>query len=321
MDLTWLTISFYACLLTIIGYYLPNMQDKSHARAIAWVIAVSTVLFSTAVTWHYGALARMLVIVFLQLLSMKIIVSVESYSGNNKLTITQWCAFSLGWFGMRPTLFEKFPSRSLPFVDLFIKGLSRIAIGYILLYASFFLEQKLRIAFFLPQLLLLVGVSFMLHFGVLNISTAGWRNLGVDVSELFRSPYKPRSLKEFWGRRWNLAFSEMTALIAYKPLKDKVGVTYAVTISFLFSGLLHEIAISLPVNAGYGLPMIYFIIHAVAMQLESKSAIVQKIVNHRIFAHAWVMTILIIPMPLLFHTAFMERVMIPLRDIMLGPLI
>jgi D-alanyl-lipoteichoic acid acyltransferase DltB (MBOAT superfamily) len=163
----------------------------------------------------------------------------------------------------------------------------------------------------------LAGLSLILHFGILNLSTALWRRLGVDVSELFRSPYKARSLKEFWGKRWNLAFSEMTALIAYRPLKYKIGAENAVIISFLVSGLLHEIAISFPVSSGYGLPLLYFIIHAVAMQLEAKSLFVKRLLSHRLLSHIWVLSLLVIPMPILFHRAFVSEVLIPLREMLL----
>jgi alginate O-acetyltransferase complex protein AlgI len=250
---------------------------------------------------------------------MKIVVIAETYSGRNGLKPFQWLAFSVGWFGMRAPLFEKLPAQPLAYSRLIWKGLSRIVTGLCLLYLSAAAGQYPGAAkYFLPQLLLLVGLSLILHFGVLNLSTASWRHLGVDVTELFKAPYKATSLKEFWGKRWNIAFSEMTALIAYRPLARQTGSGKAILASFLLSGLLHEIAISLPVRAGYGLPMLYFIIHAVAMQLEAKSPWVQRITQHKILSHIWVMAWLIIPMPLLFHSKFIAEVLVPLRNLLLG---
>jgi hypothetical protein len=319
MDLTWYFLSAYAIFLVISGYVLPELSRKNVSRTIAWIIAILTVIISTVLTTHQPPLIRMLVIVYLQLLSMKILVAVETYNGGNKLTLMQWIAFSIGWFGMRPALFEKLPSPPKDLQTLMWKGLTRIVIGFVLLYLSHKVsEVSILNRFFVSQLLLLAGVSFILHFGILNISSASWRLAGVEVSELFRAPYKSTSLKEFWGKRWNLAFSEMTALIAYRPLREKVGPETAVILSFLLSGLLHEIAISFPVNAGYGLPMIYFSIHAAAMQAESKQAFVQRVISHPFWSHVWVMGLLIIPMPLLFHDAFMTNVLIPLRDLLLG---
>jgi hypothetical protein len=318
MDLTWIYISCYGLLLLVAGYFLPIIKKKGLARGYSWGIAVVTVLVSALFTSDQAPVLRMVVIVFFQLLSMKIVVAVETYSGGNKLKPFQWIAFATGWFGMRPVLFEKLPSPSIPFTHLIVKGLSRIVIGFALLYLSTILEPYPYLAkFFLPQLLLLTGLSFILHFGILNLSTAGWRSLGVNVSELFRSPFKSTSLKEFWGKRWNIAFSEMTALIAYRPLKTRIGVEKAVMVSFLLSGLLHEIAISLPARAGYGLPLIYFGIHALAMQLETKSPLVKKITRHKFLSHVWVMTLLVLPMPLLFHPAFMQHVLVPLRTLLL----
>jgi alginate O-acetyltransferase complex protein AlgI len=220
---------------------------------------------------------------------------------------------------MRPVLFEKLPSTSLPFHNYIWKGLSRIIAGFGLVYLSWVVEQyPMATMFFIPQLVLLAGVSLILHFGILNLSVAQWRMMGVDVSELFRAPYKAKSLKEFWGKRWNVAFSEMTALIAYRPLKEKIGIQNAVIASFLLSGILHEIAISFPVRSGYGLPMLYFAIHAIAMQIEAKSNFIQKVIRHPVYSHVWVMSLLILPMPLLFHAEFIRNVLIELRTFLIG---
>jgi alginate O-acetyltransferase complex protein AlgI len=318
MDLKWNYLAGYVALLIASGYALPFIRQRWIARVCAWVIALATILFSAFITTQQMPLTRMLIIVVLQLISMKIIVAVETYSGENRLTVFQWIAFSLGWFGMRPRLFENLSSSSLPFTHLLLKGFSRILIGLALLYFSLVLEESYQMnRSFFPQLLLLAGLSLILHFGILNVSAAFWRMLGVDVSELFQSPYKSRSLREFWGRRWNIAFSEMTAVISYRPLKTKIGVEKAMMISFLLSGFLHEIAISLPVRTGYGLPMTYFAIHAFAMYLESKSRFIQKVLRHNVLSRVWVMVMLILPMPILFHPTFIWNVLVPLRMFLL----
>jgi alginate O-acetyltransferase complex protein AlgI len=249
---------------------------------------------------------------------MKALVVVETYSGENRLKVFQWLAFSLGWFGMRATPFEQLPGAALPYGRLVIKGVIRIAIGLVLLYLSMTAEYlAIATTFFIPQLLLLIGISMILHFGILNLSTAAWRATGVDVQELFRSPYKATSLREFWGRRWNMAFSEMTTQIAYRPLKRTMSTEKAMLLSFLLSGLLHETAISLPVNAGYGLPMLYFTLHALAMLAEAKSTQLQRLLRHPILSRIWVMSLLLLPLPLLFHQAFILQVLAPLRNLLL----
>jgi len=246
---------------------------------------------------------------------MKAIVLVEVYQGNPKLNYFQWLAFSAGWFGMRPQPFETLPSAPLnDKVRLLIKGVTRILVGLFILVISFYVTRSYEIHYFVPGLLALIGISFILHFGILNLSTAYWRFLGVDCRELFRSPVLSGSLNEFWGKRWNLAFSEMTALVIYRPLKNKFGKGFSIFCAFLFSGILHEIAISVPVKSGYGLPMLYFCIHGLLMLMEDKLSFVKKIISNRVASRIWVLTWLILPMPLLFHKEFMFKIVFPMTN-------
>jgi hypothetical protein len=317
MDVTLVYLLLFALFLLLVGYFLPFIS-KRLGIILSWSIAIITVFYSVVITSSETSLYRMVAIVSLQLLSMKVIVVTQTYSGKNGLNFMQWCAFSLGWFGMRPVLFEKLPSRRLPCTDLMIKGVSRILLGLVLVYLSALPQTSTIKVYFLAELLLLVGLSLILHFGVLNLSAASWRLSGVDVKELFRSPYKSKSLKEFWGKRWNIAFSEMTALIVYRPLKDKISPRMALIASFMVSGVLHEIAISFPVNSGYGLPLTYFAIHAVLIFLEEESQVIKKIIQNPVLAHVWVLGWLICPMPLLFHAGFIECVLMPLRQAVLS---
>src|SRR5205814_651706 len=118
--------------------------------------------------------------------------------------------------------------------------------------------------------LLLPGTSLVLHFGIFNALAGAWRRAGVDCRPLFKAPLLAASLGEFWGRRWNLAFSEMTALGVYRPLSGLVGRKAATAAAFLCSGLLHELAISVPVLAGFGLPLAYFALHGLLVLLERR---------------------------------------------------
>ena len=317
MDVILVYLLLFGLFLLLAGYFLPFAGNRTGV-ILAWLFAIVTVFYSVMVTNDKSPLYRMIAIVSLQLLSMKTVVAAQTYSHRNGLTFIQWCAFSLGWFGMRPVLFEKLPSTPLSSLALIIKGVSRILLGLLLIYLSALAETFSIKIYFLPELLLLVGLSLILHFGILNLSTATWRLSGVDVRELFRSPYLSKSLKEFWGKRWNVAFSEMTALIVFRPLKTRISPGMAMIVSFLVSGLLHEIAISFPVKSGYGLPLLYFAIHATLMFLEERLAVIKKIIQHPILSHVWVLGWLILPMPLLFHADFIEFVLIPIRQAILG---
>jgi hypothetical protein len=146
-----------------------------------------------------------------------------------------------------------------------------------------------------------------------GVMAGGWRLAGVECRPLFRAPLAAPSLRAFWGRRWNLAFAEMTALIVYRPVARRLGTGLATAAAFLFSGLLHELAISAPVRAGYGLPLLYFALHGLLALAE------QRLEQHGMaverwgwLGHVWTLGGLALPLPILFHPYFLRGVVWPL---------
>src|SRR5262249_36612774 len=160
---------------------------------------------------------------------------------------------------------------------------------------------------------LLVGLSLIVHFGVFDVVTALWRWNGGDCPRLLRSPLRSTSLREFWGRRWNLAFSEMTAIAVYQPLVRIAGRGPALAASFVGSGLLHELAISVPVRRGYGLPMAYFMLHGILMTVEARLAKANRPIDLVPWTgRLWTLIWLLAPLPVLFHRPFLAGVVWPL---------
>ncbi len=264
----------------------------------------------------------MFLIIVALLWSMKIVVMVESKADKRiDLNFWQWLSFSVGWFGMKPNLFSDFRSAAKPdWFDYVIKGWIRIALGIVSFLVSIFIWHSadslgLRFAMIVSIILLMTGISFTVHFGLFNLLTGFFRSQGVNVRSLFNAPLLSRSLTEFWGRRWNLAFSEMTAIGVFRPLRKVFGNGVATNASFLFSGLLHELAISIPVNSGYGLPLLYFALHGAAMTVERK--LDEQGVNwlkNPIVGRVWTMAWILIPVPILFHWAFLKGCVAPLLN-------
>jgi alginate O-acetyltransferase complex protein AlgI len=86
--------------------------------------------------------------------------------------------------------------------------------------------------------------------------------------------------------------------------------------SFIFSGLLHELALSVPVNSGYGLPTAYFVIQGTLVLPEKVLADHNiKFLQNKIIARVWVFFWLVVPMPLLFHEAFIKQIVWPLAGL------
>jgi Membrane bound O-acyl transferase family len=230
-------------------------------------------------------------------------VSVEAgVRDGTRLPPLRWLAFATLWPGMRPALFARLQPGRPGARPLLSRGLVHVALG-----ASAFLlarlSWRLTGSTFLAALLLLPALSLLLHFGAFDLVAGLWRAAGADVGPLFRAPWRSESLGEFWSRRWNLAFSEMTSLVVYRPLAARAGRKTALVSSFLFSGLLHEVAISLPVGAGYGRPLAYFAIHGALTQIER---------DRGPFGRAGTLLALLLPLPLLFHVPFLRGVIWPL---------
>ena len=251
---------------------------------------------------------RMLAIIVVLLFAMKAVVGVEAGDGA-RLRFGPWLGFAGAWPGMRPVPFTALPHPPRDgSSELLRRGAARLAVGVMLIVVARVVwttslgSASLRRG--LATVLLLPGLSLALHFGLFNLLTGAWRRLGVDCRPLFRAPLRSRSLAEFWGKRWNLGFSEMAALAVFRPLRRRLGTSTAMTTAFLFSGLLHELAISVPVRAGYGLPMAYFALHAFAMRLEQRPRIAAWLKRPG-RGRAWTMAWLAAPLPLLFHRPFL----------------
>jgi len=157
----------------------------------------------------------------------------------------------------------------------------------------------------------MVGVVLILHFGIFKLMSCAWRMVGVDARPLMVAPLAATSITEFWGKRWNTAFRDFAHEMLFHPLARRCGVSKALFLTFVFSGLIHDVVISLPAGAGYGGPAAFFVIQLVAMAIE-RSRLGRELGLGR-GRHGWLFTatVLIVPAALLFHAYFIHAVVIP----------
>ena len=292
-----------------LGYALQVVRRGVAWRAVAWVwmaLLIGVTHFALA---DEGAGFRLLVVLVALFYGIKALVAVEArLAGGPVLGVRDWLAFALVWPGMRPAEFaRKRQRRSAPSV---LYG-SVCVLGGV---AVLFLAREL---FARTGNLPVAGFAFIaafiltLHIGGFTLLTAAFRGLGYDVRPPFRAPWRARSLHDFWAHRWNTGFSVMTSLAIYRPLAKRLGRGGATFAGFVASGLIHEVACSLPVDGGYGLPMSYFALHGVAMAIEQwLERRGQKL--RGLFARAWVFAWVLLPSPLLFHPPFLRGIALPL---------
>lgn len=304
-------ISILIACIPLLGYLILR-SELVNASYAGWFMALAFIC-CIHVFVKASPLVLMLLYITSTFWSMKLVVAANHLKKNEHLNFLQWCVFCYGWFGMNPAPFKAFPAKPFPDAGAYIlKGISRILLGLAILTLvhTVFDSVSFRYMEYIAYLFYLISLSLILHFGILNISTGALRFFGINVSALFKAPIKSKSLQEFWSKRWNLAFVELTTIAVLRPMKKRFGDRAAFWASYIFSGLLHELAISLPVKSGYGKPFLFFIIQAVLIMVVEKHLL--KTTTSALFRFFWLMACLFLPIFILFHGQFILQVVLPL---------
>ncbi|CAM0907548.1 unnamed protein product [Alopecurus aequalis] len=94
--------------------------------------------------------------------------------------------------------------------------------------------------------------------------------LGMEMEPQFDRPYLASSLRDFWGRRWNLMVSAILRPSMYDQVRALAGKPAAVIATFTVSGLMHEaivyyLSLRWPPN---GEMTIFFVLHGVCCVAE-----------------------------------------------------
>lgn len=160
---------------------------------------------------------------------------------------------------------------------------------------------------FVGTWLAMTGFVVVLHGGIFTALAACWRGRGRDVRPLMDGPLFAASVTEFWGSRWNTAFRDLAHRLIFRPLLSRSGKGAATLAVFLISGLVHELVVTVPAGGGYGGPTLYFLLQPLGMAIERGCPCAKRGIVWRLRTWLFVAA----PLPLLFPTVFVERVMRP----------
>jgi hypothetical protein len=218
-------------------------------------------------------------------------------------------AYLLAWPGLDAAAFLGGRTQDSPAYDEWARALRNLLVGLVLLFgvARFVAPYNLYAAGWVGM----TGIVLSLHFGSFQFLSYGWRRAGVDARPLMNKPVISVSLGEFWGRRWNTAFRDLTHRFLFRPLNRRLGVRWGIAGGFLFSGLVHELVISVPAGGGYGGPTLFFIVQGFGILVE-RSRSGREIGLGR-GARGWLfaMLLLVAPAPWLFHVPFVQGIVVP----------
>jgi len=218
--------------------------------------------------------------------------------------------YLLAWPGMDAEAFlDANRSVATPLPTAWLRAIFETALGVILLW---------MVARSVPQgepLLRgwvgMLGLILLLHFGIFQIVSLLWESFGVNAKPIMSAPLRSTSLGEFWGKRWNLGFRQLSHELIFRPLHRTVGAGSAGFLVFMASGLLHDLVISLPARGGYGLPTLYFLLQGAGMTIEHSRLGKRLGLGQGVRGWCFMMLFVATPVFWLFHPWFVLRVTLP----------
>jgi Membrane bound O-acyl transferase family len=218
-------------------------------------------------------------------------------------------AYLLAWPGLDAATFLRDPPRDGPSATDWMHGALNLTAGLALFFgvARLVAPHNLSLAGWVGM----AGVVVTLHFGLFHLLSCGWRAAGLEARPLMNQPLRSQSLGEFWGRRWNTAFRDLTHRFLFRPMTRWFGVRVGIAAGFIFSGLVHDLVISVPASGGYGGPTVFFTLQGAGILVE-RSAVGQAAgLGRGVTGWVFTMLMLIVPSPILFHPPFVDRIIIP----------
>lgn len=218
-------------------------------------------------------------------------------------------AYLFAWLGMDANAFlDPRKSVSKPQLREWIAAILKTVFGALLVWWIVKLIGQPLLAGWIG----LVGCIFLLHFGTFHLLALLWQQLGIDAQPIMRAPILAKSLADFWGTRWNSAFNLLVHKLVFRKIYRHIGATGATLAVFLVSGIIHDLLISVPARAGYGLPTIYFLLQGVGLCFERRKLNQAPLFHHQIARRSFTIAVTAIPAFWLFHPPFIRNVILPM---------
>lgn len=289
-----------------VGRSTPTSQLAAILSKGRWLPA-GLVLISMA-TWgqQTNPAIRLALSTIVLYVAFKVAATLKQRHLWSEVSVEGWVWYWTVWPGMRLTGFTKQATRAE--LSWLRRGIGGVVLGSAVLATTAYTSPNDQIAGWLT----VVGLITLVHFGYADVLSWLLRRRGFQTTRLFMKPEQSKTLNEFWSKRWNLAFVEMDLLLFMRPLR-KISKRWAPLLMLVVSGLLHELALSYPAGGGWGLPMIYFVIHGIGMHLERMSWF--RRLDDRIKPW-WTRILVLAPVGLVFHQPFRDAVPLQLLHLL-----
>ncbi|RYD45995.1 MAG: hypothetical protein EOP85_08285 [Verrucomicrobiaceae bacterium] len=285
------TIPFLVIAAIAAGPLLAVVRTAWCRRTAGWILLAGLVAGADAFLTNENAVIRMVGVCCVLLGCMKGLVYAE-WAQDERLPLYRYGLFSFLWFGMDPGSFKN-RRPGLEWKEDVRTGLLLMIAGTLGAWLVWAMEWRQILVMFVPM-------SLGFHFGALRVLKGGMRAAGFPVRTLFPNVLEARGIGDFWSRRWNVGYSQMMQRLVGRPVETLAGGNAGLMAVFVASGFLHELAITLPVRSGCGLPTIYFTLHGLIVLWEKRSA--------RPFGRIPALLAVAVPLGMLFPAAFQTEV-------------
>lgn len=223
-------------------------------------------------------------------------------------------AYLMAWPGMDARAFFCAAPPDSPAPREWIAATAKCALGVTLIHAGIIENDSL--SRMLVGWMEMIGLVLFLHCGLFHLLSCLWRSMGVRAERIMNAPLLTTGVSEFWGRRWNRPFRDLTYRFLFRPLSARYGAAIALWAGFLISGIVHELAITVPAQNGYGGPTVYFLVQAAGLSFERSTWGRRLDLGRGWMGWIFAAAVIIGPVALLFPPPFVCDIIIPFcRDL------
>ena len=124
-----------------------------------------------------------------------------------------------------------------------------------------------------------------------------YRAIGLDPPVFHRNPALSRSVREFWGRRWNRIVGAWLDSKLHRPWARKRKLGIGMALAFFVSALVHVYVTHPALGIGWALVVgAFFLVQGLLALLEGPLGVARW---PRLYAHAWTVTVMVTTAPMI----------------------
>lgn len=284
-------------IVLLIAIYFIHRNTQQWHRLVRWGLFILYLGLNIYPVHHFSPEIQFAIFFFVLVWALK---WTRLLGSKTKLNIFKYLFFVFVFPSTNPQILEE----KIQTDNSAAKFITRGIFFYVLMSLFFILTALTS-----TPLLIVTFLSAAFFFDLMantDILVGISRLLGYKAEPVFVNPFISTSLAEFWGKRWNTVVHEFIKTEIYFPT-IKLGHLTSSFFGFFFSGLIHELILTVPVNSHFGMPTCYFLIQWLGLVIERP---LKKVLRRKITGWLWTATFLVLPLPLFVNPSMYDSLII-----------